>query len=120
VRANGFHAAPAARDHDLRRTVNHGASMRLRIARRAGSEEESAHLRQEVKRIRQVIEQTRTGIATRSNRFRTFLGQASTGMITIGLHLAQESNHHRTRFDDFPVEVIARSGPCKSTALDSI
>jgi hypothetical protein len=47
------------------------------IARLAGIEQESAKLRQVVKRVRQAIEQMRTGIATGTNRIRTFLDQSS-------------------------------------------
>jgi hypothetical protein len=82
------------------------------IGRRTGIEEESAHLRQDVKQIRHVIERMRTGIAICSSLFRTFLDQGSATMTRIRRARTQASNRRRTWFDDLSVEVIARSDPC--------
>ena len=92
-----------------RRTDDFGPRI---IGRRAGIEEESAHLRQDVKQIRHVIERMRTGIAIRSILLRTFLDQGSATMTRIRRARTQASNRRRTWFDDLSVEVIARSDPC--------
>jgi hypothetical protein len=52
----------------------------------------------------------RAGIATRSNRCRTFLDQGSATRNNLRHALTQESNRLRARFDDLSVEVIAREG----------
>jgi hypothetical protein len=71
-------------------------------------EQESANLRQVVKRVRAVVAKIRAGIATRANRFRTFLDQGSATTNNFRHALTPQSNRLRAGFDDLSVEVIAR------------
>jgi hypothetical protein len=65
------------------------------IARLADIEQKSAHLRQRMNWVRQVIEPMCTGIANGSNRLRTLLDQDSVKANSIRFTPTQESNQIR-------------------------